>query len=748
MTAISVRSPNLMVARYGALLLELRMKNCAAEMRANTKISICIIPIFAALFLSSISGDGFSQEAMHDGLAAALTAARDEAQWPGLSLEDAQSNLRSLAEAIRFVREGVEPADYGGPLHGPEGALRIRAANQIDKALLFASLAEGFGYEVQIVSASGKAPPVHDPGQIRRDRPAGMKLAKTTGPSSEPITFDSVRREVEEESQDLKAIVDRSYEVLRGVLAREGWQPSEAVEKEEAEDAKLVWVEVRKDPKEEWKRYDVYYDGLDESITGEPIDVSAPTVVLSLVKLDSQATESELLRYETDTHQLSGSGIQVVWTPIDVRYLTPADIIVPLDIEVEKWQPSLRIGPLKIDGKQISATADNDGAPSRIVLRIELESSEGRDVFERTLQDFGAGFEQHEMLAIHNVGFVASPIPTAVVEARLLDETLDLATLRLCGEGKINSLDFSSNRAFSTRTASVVNDLIFAARSVAPDIKQLEWDGPTIFVETIRHQKKGEDVSTHVLLDVINASLKPRSTASVETKLKWGFAICEAEARLLGARSINRLLVENPDTFTRSAIVTGLVAEYAGSDSLVLTSELVPEFGWVVQSDGMLYGIASSRSLLQGKGARTQPDIVEVRSKAAINLIKAALGLSKNMPIGPLVSGLFGYFSQLRDAMNGLAGKMNEIANTIDTGETSNLNFDQKQMVEEIHKLLETAGSDFSKDVIKNVFKGALKELLLNHGPRGNLDTPSEVPESTFDSLDSIKAALETLAAP
>lgn len=648
----------------------------------STFSKLCVRSVlFVGLIVSQITHPLISAKAANTReLYEALVAARDEAEWPGISIIEVPRNLKTAEDALAFVRDGIALADYEGSYQGPDGLLRTRVGSLREKAGLLVAILFFKGYEVRLVSGEIEGEvSIHRPAGIQRSFPKLQALQQliASGADQEPVlTSQEIESDRKQRLGALLKEVDSSYLALEAELQKQSWSPSPVADRSGLS-RKYVWVQARKGTGP-WETYDTFSDGASLPENPERVEFDGVQVEIKLVAQGVAGSGEVLVEWKDSSPSIAGREIQLTWIPGDERLKSASDLEVPLKFNISKWQPVLQVGGKKVKGKWFVVPKDSSPETPfnlRPSIRIEISVDDGGEVssYQHVVQDLGEGYDPHSFFAIHRIGYVPTGIPYSVVRSRMLDELVDVAALKLYTEGGEIPRSTSADRALSTRTAVVANRMIETAFALQPNGQHFSWNGPTVFVETVRLGRRAEGVRSHAMLDMLNIAFAPDSTSGVADRQKWGLAVCAAEAQLLGGESVNLALMNGDGPFTSDFRTTQnrLVADALMDGGLVLTKPDRNQYAWAVMPDGGLRGIVSTSPLIAAKGGSSRETRVQDGANTFTALASGALAATGASPIAPLAGGIAGYLNELRKAYLGAAGKIQEITDLINGANTN-----------------------------------------------------------------------------
>jgi hypothetical protein len=690
----------------------------------HSPLKMLVAGVSAAVF----AGIGaIAQTPTTDQLEKALIDARTEAEWPGLNAAEAAKNLETAETALSFVRDGISIADYKGSFHGIDGTLRTRAANNEDKAVLLAALLRAQGYETEIVSAPHASKfPAHTPKGLKRARPQLEKLKSLVAPVAgqlSPVTRDTIYADVKSKSVALNKEVATATALVTTELNRLQWKPVTTAASP-AEAPKLIWVRARKG-NAAWQNFDPYSDVA--ALPENPAVFQAPPAQVKLTVYSSDPLDNtvNLVQWEGLSQDIAGYDFRLGWLPGDEQVKALTDLTLPLKIKVKQWTPVLQMGAVKIKGIAFTpSTVTEHSSPKRptIRVRISIKSNGELQVFDRVIHDLGSGFEQHGWIASHHIGYSVAGIPSGAIEARVLDELLDNIRLKQYAKGGAKPGELSNQRGFATRTAGIVNKMIRTAFEIDPTGQDLTWQGPALFIETVRLKKQGNEVLVYTLLDMVNHAFAPDSSAPLGEKIRWGLAVCAAEGQLLENNSVNHHLTSGDQPITKISKSNGddIINHALADDAIVLARASSNKYAWVIKPDGTLLGVISERPLLQAKGGESPGNVVPAASGAFAALGVGALSAGGASPLGPLVGGIAGYLNELRKAYEGAAGKINRIADLIGGGGGAAPAGDDYDFRDLAENLVRGMGEGYAEEYVSSVFSASASRLV-EAGPAGNV---------------------------
>jgi hypothetical protein len=654
----------------------------------------------------------------------ALAAARDEAEWPGLTVSRAARTLQTPNAILRFVRDGIAVVSYPGSYQSPDATLRTRVANSVDKARLLAAMLGRHGYETELVSAMPIAiDKAHRPTGIERPRPAmaELKFLLTDFAPARESQDSSRDRTLRSEMANHAAVdkeVETALELLKTELANRKWKARPAARSRPPQPDQWVLVRSRK-PGEDWRLFDVYSELAAIPSQFSSFQLDPASVSLRVDAMTAADEPVPLIKWDGLFADLAGQDLRIQWYPCDSRLLSGADLVLPLDIRIKEWRPALRFGGERVLGDKFDPT-------SAVRIRLSIHEKPGANSEQspltcvRTLQHCSDGFDQHEMFAVHRVSIAVAGVPSSVVECRVLDELNDLQLLAEWLEDGKSPDELSRERGISTRTACVINKLMATVLRLDRAGQQLEWNGPSIVMETTRLGKLDGDIVSVTLLDQLNASLKPRPASTVDFMLRYGLATCAAEAELVGGRSVNRELQNSRGLVDAGDADTSRQLEPldVGRDDLVLTQATDRRFAWIVRSNGLLQGVVTERPLL-AKGGRSATGRVEIAGGALLGLGSATLAAGGASAVGPVAGGVAGYLFALRRAYRGIVGRLEDIGTAIEFGDASILTNRNDVLRDIVRDLLNGFGIGYATGYGVSV-AGAGLSGYLGAGPRGS----------------------------
>jgi len=262
--------------------------------------------------------------------------------------------------------------------------------------------------------------------------------------------------------------------------------------------------------------------------------------------------------------------------------------------------------------------------------------------------------------------------------------------------------------------------MIRTAIELDPEGDHLSWQGPAVFIETVRLKKQGDQVRSLTMLDMVNHAFAPSSTAPAEAKMRWGLAVCAAEGQLLDNHSVNHHLISGDQPIKAITESNGddLLANAVADESLVLSRASSNRYAWIVKSDGNLLGIITERPLLQAKGGESRGSVAPVGAAVYSTIGSAALAAGGASPLGPLVGGIAGYLNELRKAYEGAAGKINHIADLIGGGGGGAPKKDGYDFSKLAENLVTAMGKGYAKGYVSSVLSTG-SGALINAGPGG-----------------------------
>lgn len=675
-------------------------------------LSLCVL---------AAAGPAQAEPPSPEEVVAVLQELRTELEWPGLAVEQAAKNLKTPQEAFRFVRDEILLVNYRGSYAGPEAALRTRVANATDKSALLAALLERMGVKARLARSNWPkgARPHQGPGP-RRALPALKKLTRLLGPEGgeagpppEPLSDEQLRELQDEISASARLIENLltaagRADLLKGVPDPKDTEPTRT-------DIDWVWVQAQLDGKT-WTDMDPVFPK--QPRPGAYFKPFAPKPVTVIIRLEAGRSGQEkadaLLQWSGPCGNVLGRDILLSYFPADKNIKAAEE-----PEKVEHWKPFLSCGQLQVLGKAFTPSGGPAKAavaapkpPARpaggfggllgpakrpppkppetrcdfLRLLIELNDPGGlrpwSASFSRIVQHVGSGYDAHGLIATHRIGLGTAFVPVRVVESRMADEVINAHRLRQMAQ-KGDAVKVDGSRGYSTRTARVLNTLFFLQMAVTPPQLKLGWKGPAVVVETHQLRNVKGELFFASRLDALHQPFGPQADQSRRQRVLWGLATCAVEARLLKTESVNQHLlaagkglrvIAKADARLRShvdaeAIQKSVLAE----GGLVLASKDAPTSVWAIRPTGDLLGLYSdSHSGAAAKGAGTR-----ARSRSA-GRAYAAVGsgamATLGCPAGVLVGPLAQYFSELAKAYEGAAGVLEDLANTIETGDMRYMN--------------------------------------------------------------------------
>jgi RHS repeat-associated protein len=290
-----------------------------------------------------------------DELLAALLRARDEVEWPGITVETAARTLGSAAAAYAFVRDGVVPASYPSAFGGAAGTLRTRTGNSVDRALLLAELLQQLGYETRLVRApwpEGAQP--HQTEPPARPEVARSELYRLAEALWSTLAPEQRRPALElgEPQARLQPVLDdieSSLALVRDTLKKtprlwEGTPEAGEVQRTHAEED-WVWVEARKGRDEPWQCFDPVFPDQERPSSAENDFAPRPArLSIRVEAVGEDGSAQEIVAYKGSTAEAIGHDISLVFLPGDGNL--PTLLLRTSPAKVGLWLPVLRVGPV------------------------------------------------------------------------------------------------------------------------------------------------------------------------------------------------------------------------------------------------------------------------------------------------------------------------------------------------------------------------------------------------------------------
>ncbi len=690
--------------------------------------------IAVALILCLIAaGPAAAEPPAPEEIVAALTDLRAELEWPGLTVAEAAENLKTPAEALRFVSDEVMLLNYSGAYSGPAAVLRTRVANATDKSELLAALLTQMGYQARLAKSDWPedAQPYQGAGP-NRELPAMAQLQAllateapqddppTPGPTDEQLQalIDEITSAAATIEQQLAAS-DRA-DLLAGTPDADDTPPTWT-------DTNWVWVQVQLDG-EAWTDMDaVFPDRPRPASPTAPFVAKPVTFSLRLEAVQADQEAQVVLQWSGPCRDILGYDLQISYFPAsgDMEDVEQPELIA-------RWKPQLTAGPLSVAGELFAPAggpakddeAEPDAAPAGgfggfggfgggapapapaptgsefLRLVIQFNDPDGRTrsmTFSRVLQYVGEGYDPYELIAVHRIYVGMAFAPVRVVESRMVDEAIAAYQLRQLADGEIDKLP--PTRGISTRTTRVLNSMFFLKTLAVPTELKLAWQGPAVFVETAQLQKVEGERYFAARLDTLAEAFAPAPGSTRKQRMLWGLATCAVEARLLGGVSVNQHLLDAGDSVRvvgqaddslPASLDDAMQKAVLAEGGVLLASDDAPGSVWAVRPTGDVVGIfvePTSGAAAKGAGRSS-------RSREAANnfaaLGEAAMGMMGS-PAGMLINPLHAYFVELAKAYEAAANVLDNLATSIETGDASHMNDSQDEYFRDIARHLVNA---------------------------------------------------------
>lgn len=653
-----------------------------------------------------------------------LLKARAELEAPGTDVKAAAQALDNAEGAFAFVRDEIHYVSYAGCFGGAEGTLRTRTANATDKAVLLAALLQALGHKARFARSdwpAGVPPHRAEPKPGKGAAVAALnafaaKHAKDFAGDQKPF-LDAARDRAHAESAALAKETTTARAAIKQLLAQQNcWARLDGAGAEAAPPERdWVWVQAQING-DAWTDFDPVFPKQPRPATADTaFQPKSEEFSLSLEALAADGKATPLLNWKQPAAKALGLEVTFAFLPADEKYKSLSEIKALADVQY--WKPVLQIGAERTIGERFAPGAGEApkessgggglfggggglfGQPKKpaapagaAAIRLTIRAGGAlapEHNASRVLYRFDKGFDPHELVGSHRLGFAFSAVPGRIVEARAVDELLEAFRLREAAAGAAPSVGPVIERGISVRTASVLNTVVGAWAGRMREGLSTGIAGPLLFLETVQLSKRGEHIDTVLRLDFLAPGFEPIEGATVEDRLGWGLALCAAEGQLLRTPSVNAQLLEKaanlevvqkPEAPKEAAgTAQALLDDVLAGGGLVIRAKDAPDVAWAIRRSGMLLGVTGRTDgaiAAKGAGAR-QPNPDADRAKTAGDLFSAvASGAASaiNLPSGMLVTGLTWYFGKLAEAYRRAASKLDQVAEAIETGDDSKLN--------------------------------------------------------------------------
>ncbi|MHC4550632.1 MAG: hypothetical protein ACYTEZ_17870 [Planctomycetota bacterium] len=716
-------------------------------MRVTFRCFLSILPFVALVLGIHGAPRAWSQDADRtQKLLATLTELRTQLAWPGTDVATAAQALGNADAAYRFVRDGVVFADYRGAWGGAAGTLRTRAGNPTDQALLLAALLHHLGHATQLVRADwpADAQPARAPGN-RRDVPAAGALRQLLGaaPADDVKGPGDAIPAVQREIEASLATLDKTLKAGNRAALLEGTPDPKAVAV-----ARPVrdWIWVRAKIGDAWTDFDPVLPQRPRPEGAQAgFAPKAATVRLELASTDEAGKNHELLTWQGPAHAVLGFDASLRFLPADDKVKSLHDVKDPL--AVKQWKPLLQIGPATKIGAPFAPAGAAPAEPAKpagggfggglfggrkkkpkpveagvVVIRVGVTltyPTDGASVFHRReLLRLGPTGDTHGLISLHRIGVAATPIPHRMLEARVVDEMIDLVHFRRLADGGKAPAAWSPSRGLSARSARVLDDLALGLVVTAPPGLTLAWSGPAVFVESFRLAKRKDGLYHVGRLDFLKIPWTPGPQTPRRQRAAWGLAVAAIEGQLLRTESVNAALLRHADTLTADTKALPhdprIVQQTAKAGGLIVRTPNAPQHAWTLAPTGDLHAIALDHGTA-AKGASSQSRAEEAADHFGAGAA-AAMG-TMGHPAGMLVTGLVYYFKELAKAYDKAARKLNQIADAIASGDTSKLEESNDDYFKNLgQKLMNSLTSGLIRGYVESVVSTGISQGLQHAG--------------------------------
>jgi hypothetical protein len=580
-----------------------------------------------------------------------LEAIRMKLEWPGLDIATSAKNLKTADAALDFVKNKILFVDYPGSVNGAEGVLRTRVGNSTDKAFLLRALLTELGHR-NISLSKAVWPKNQTPHQV------SIQPEKTSQDEKPHPWFQQISDEV-----------TRSVNVAEKILDQNNIQ-LKSRETEINSTSEWVWVEAEINGRR--TILDPVFPDLERPAELQKNYEPAPVdITISIDAIGKNGKPSTIMRWKLPLQEVIGFDAILSFVPFDEKYKKSRKGMNPTNIN--EWMVCIVIGNkigqstrFRPQGKTAKSVAPKKsgglfggalgggGSSSKsesfeatsLCLRMEMKHSNGQITkVNRIFQNLAKGFDAYELMSTHQIGIMTAGVPQLPALARHTDEFLDMAKIKAGLTGNNSVIKPGFMRGLSSRSAAIINAIISAQVSTSRKDLQIQWNGPSIFMESTQLGKRGEKFIRKRRMDILNHNFIPSKNATIRDRLTWGIATCAAEASLFKTESLNQSLITVADSLSVSQKVTS----FPGPDNILSTvvkdggyliqSPQVPELTWAIWPDGNLSGIYSqANSPVQAKAVTTE-DLTGVFVGGTMSAVVP--------PAAFLAVGLSAYFVEL-----------------------------------------------------------------------------------------------------
>jgi hypothetical protein len=569
---------------------------------------------------------------------------------------------------------------------------------------------------------------------VRREVPAAAALRKLLGDAP----AEAAKRAAD-------AIPAVRKEIAMALAALEG-MPKASGLLEGVPDAKATavgrpvrdWVWVRTKVGDAWTDFDPVLPERKHPAGAQTGFVpKAATVLLEVAGTDEAGKTNVLMAWKGPAHAVLGFDASLRFLPADDKVKSLHDVKDPL--AVRQWKPLLQIGPAQKIGAPFAPAGAKPAEPAKpaggggfggglfgrkpkpkpveagvVVILVGVtftDPVDGSSVSHlRQLLRLGPTGDTHGLVSLHRIGIAATPIPSRMLEARVIDEMIDLVHFRRLADGGKAPGAWSPTRGLAARSARVIDDLALGLVATAPKGLELAWNGPAVFIESFR-LAKAEDGLYHVgRLDFLNIPWTPGPQTPRRQRAAWGLAVAAIEGQLLRTESVNAALLQHRDKLAAGTQPLPndpfLVQRIAKAGGLIVRAPNAPQHAWALSPTGDLHAIALDQgTAAKGASRRSRADAAADHYGAGASAAMATMG----HPAGMLATGLVYYFKELAKAYYKAADKLNKIADAIESGDTSKLDESNDDYFKNLGKhLMGALGEGLIRGYIESVVSTGL----------------------------------------
>jgi len=300
-----------------------------------------------------------------------LREVRDDLEWPGIEVSTAAATLGSPEAALDFVRNETLYIPYAGPFADPEGVLRTRMANSVDRSRLLAALLEEMGWETELRLARHRQPPPDPiPGAIGKpasDALAQLQKRMKISEADAEASLTTAGKAFVEAIAPLQKEVEDSLALLEKLAPEvfEGKPPKSAY----ATEPQWVWVQYRQPGETEWK----HADPTSSRTARHDYDYANPAST-TRVRVVGVRGDGERLDLLTWNGEAVGRNVELLFLPAD---RSPIELMTVKDPSIiGAWIPVLQVDHKTVRGKAFTSEggllADIGGAPA---VRFDAEGN-------------------------------------------------------------------------------------------------------------------------------------------------------------------------------------------------------------------------------------------------------------------------------------------------------------------------------------------------------------------------------------